>query len=223
MTEKKKTTKTTAAKSATNASGVRVLTPQEFSLSADNAPVAAPRAFAVYVRSLLQNWRQGTVAVKGRADVSFSNKKPWRQKGTGRARAGSPRSPLWRKGGVCHGPQQRTRTLCVPQGLKQRVMGRIFWDYLTKNNIVVIDRSLPEKPKTSAAAAIIKDAGFGRKPVTVFIQPHDMLARASFGNMKNVRLVMFDHANAFDLTVSPSWLLFEKDMPVFKEMVQRWL
>ena len=64
---------------------------------------------------MLQNWRQGTVACKGRSDVAFSNKKPWKQKGTGRARAGSARSPLWRKGGVIFGPQPRTRTLTITQ------------------------------------------------------------------------------------------------------------
>ena len=64
-----------------------------------------PVAMAIYVRALLQNWRQGTVACKGRSDVSYSNKKPWKQKGTGRARAGSARSPLWRGGGVIFGPQ----------------------------------------------------------------------------------------------------------------------
>jgi large subunit ribosomal protein L4 len=71
------------------------------------------RGFAMAVRALLQNWRQGTVACKGRSDVSFSNKKPWKQKGTGRARAGSARSPLWRGGGVAFGPQPRTRTLKI--------------------------------------------------------------------------------------------------------------
>src|SRR5690242_19063445 len=70
--------------------------------------VYAPHAISDYVRALLQNWRQGTVWSRGRADVSFSNKKPWKQKGTGRARAGSPKSPLWKGGGVIFGPQERT-------------------------------------------------------------------------------------------------------------------
>src|SRR5437588_407352 len=100
---KKKVTKVVPA---TTQSGVRVLTAKELALEPAKDRVA-PKAFAIAIRTLRQNWRQGTVAVKGRADVSFSNRKPWRQKGTGRARAGSARSPLWRKGGVCHGPQER--------------------------------------------------------------------------------------------------------------------
>ena len=67
--------------------------------------------FSIWIRTLRQNWRQGTVGCKGRSDVSFSNKKPWKQKGTGRARAGSARSPLWRGGGVIFGPQPRVRVL----------------------------------------------------------------------------------------------------------------
>ena len=68
----------------------------------------------------MQNWRQGTVACKGRSDVAFSNKKPWKQKGTGRARAGSARSPLWRGGGVIFGPQPRTRMLKVAKQVKKK-------------------------------------------------------------------------------------------------------
>src|SRR6202158_776957 len=68
---------------------------------------ATPHQFAVWIRALLQNWRQGTVGVKDRSEVSLSGKKPWKQKGTGRARAGTARSPLWRKGGVIFGPHPR--------------------------------------------------------------------------------------------------------------------
>src|SRR3990167_8761361 len=74
----------------------------------------ANATFSTWVRVLLQNGRQGTVACKGRSDVAFSNKKPWKQKGTGRARAGSARSPVWRKGGVIFGPQARVRKLSIP-------------------------------------------------------------------------------------------------------------
>ena len=66
----------------------------------------SPVAVSQWIRALLQNWRQGTLATKGRSDVKLSNKKPWKQKGTGRARAGTARSPLWRGGGVTFGPQR---------------------------------------------------------------------------------------------------------------------
>lgn len=74
--------------------------------------------YALWVRVLMQNWRQGTVGCKGRSDVARSGKKPWKQKGTGRARAGTARSPLWRGGGVIFGPQMRTRTLKINKKIK---------------------------------------------------------------------------------------------------------
>src|SRR5260221_13587778 len=68
---------------------------------------ADPATFSTWIRVLAQNWRQGTVACKGRSDVAYTNRKPWKQKGTGRARAGSARSPLWKGGGAIFGPQAR--------------------------------------------------------------------------------------------------------------------
>ena len=87
-------------------------------------------AFSIWVRALSQNWRQGTVACKGRSDVARSGKKPWKQKGTGRARAGSARSPLWRGGGVTFGPQPRSRSLTVPKRLKRGVLRGLLLKYL---------------------------------------------------------------------------------------------
>src|SRR4030066_2094069 len=80
---------------------------------------ATPAAFSTWIRVLEKNWQQGTVACQGRSDVSRTNRKPWKQKGTGRARAGSARSPLWRGGGIIFGPQPRTRTLTVSKSLKR--------------------------------------------------------------------------------------------------------
>src|SRR3989338_6099689 len=82
---------------------------------------SAPAGFSIVVRQLLQNWRQGTVACQTLAEVTGSNKKPFKQKGTGRARAGTVKSPLWRGGGVIFGPQPRTRTLKVSKKLRQSV------------------------------------------------------------------------------------------------------
>src|SRR5438105_1375079 len=107
----------------TNANIIRVVEPSELGLSESHKPShkygVDSAGFSNYIRSLIQNWRQGTVACKTRGEIAFSNKKPWKQKGTGRARAGSRRSPLWRKGGVIFGPQSRVRTLKVGRAVKQ--------------------------------------------------------------------------------------------------------
>src|SRR5438477_3297087 len=121
---------------------VRVLASVDLDLKSAEVDKSAQIGFSTWVRTLQQNWRQGTVACQGRSDVSFSNKKPWKQKGTGRARAGSARSPLWRGGGVCHGPQPRVRTLKVSKNLKSGIFNKMFWDYLERGSILCINKEL---------------------------------------------------------------------------------
>jgi large subunit ribosomal protein L4 len=220
----KKTTKSSVKLNESLGKGARILTAKDLSVDEAARRVIASPAFAIYIRTLLQNWRQGTVAVKGRSDVSFSNKKPWRQKGTGRARAGSARSPLWRKGGVCHGPQPRTRTLKISKDLRKGVMNTLFWNYLDRGNIICIDQEFSgTKPQTKAASQMLKDAGLHRKKLNVFVRSDDVLAQASFANIPNVRTMFFDQANAWDLATAPHWIVLSKDINDFKQMVGSWL
>lgn len=204
--------------------GARALTARDVGVEKAEKVQVSPVSFATAIRVLMQNWRQGTVAVKGRSDVSFSNKKPWRQKGTGRARAGSARSPLWRGGGICHGPMPRTRTLSLNKQTRNNVCEALFWNYLQANKIVCLDASLStDVPKTSVAYGALKNAGLVNKPVSVFVHSHDGVTQASFANMDKVRTVFFDQPNVFDLAKATSWVVLAKDLDVFKDMVNRWL
>jgi large subunit ribosomal protein L4 len=183
----------------------------------------SPAGFAIAVRALLQNWRQGTVACKGRSDVSFSNKKPWKQKGTGRARAGSARSPLWRGGGVCFGPQPRTRVLKVTKSLRKNVLNNLFYDYAEQGKIVALDWTAGEAPKTALASKMLKNAKLHGKNINIFVLPTDVLTYASFVNIPKVRVLFFDQPNAFDLANNGHWVFLKKDENAFKEMVSRWI
>jgi large subunit ribosomal protein L4 len=228
MSEKVKTVKkktaTPKAKVESVGKDARVLTVKDLSLTDTQRRDMSPKSFAVCVRVLLQNWRQGTVAVKGRSDVAFSNKKPWRQKGTGRARAGSLRSPLWRKGGVCHGPQARTRVLSVTKDVRRGVTNALFWNNLENGNIICINRQLPaDKPKTSAAYALLKDSGLQGKKMNLFVRADDTVTQTSFANIPHVRTLLFDQANVFDLATAKTWVVLEKDINAFKDMVNSWL
>ena len=180
--------------------------------------------FSTWVRSLMQNWRQGTVACKGRSDVTSSNKKPWKQKGTGRARAGSARSPLWRGGGVTFGPQARVKKLRVAKRTKKRVLGDILLTFLSNKKVSCLNWTLKaDVPKTSQAFRALKDASIDSDRLVLFVQPGDFLTQASFSNMPNVNVMFFDQANAFDLTNGERWVFLKKDFDAFKDMVTQWL
>ncbi len=181
-------------------------------------------AVSLYIRTLLQNWRQGTVGVKGRSDVSYSNRKPWKQKGTGRARAGSARSPLWRGGGVTFGPQPRVRNLKISKKLRQGVFNTLLSEYLENGKISILPWNFTgSMPKTSYAFNALKEANLHSKKIAVFVSMDDILTYASFINISNVQVLLFDEANAFDLMNANHWVVLQKDLPIFKEMVSKWL
>lgn len=201
-------------------SAIEVITPAQLAMTLPED--TKPREFAVWIRALQQNWRQGTVAVKGRSDVAFSNKKPWKQKGTGRARAGSAKSPLWRKGGIIFGPQPRTRTLSIPQQVKYRVLNKMMWDLLSDKNVLCLDWER-QTPKTSHAYAVLKDANLHRERINLVVRSDDLITQASFVNIPNVNILLFDQVNAVDLATGTKVIFLKKDFDNFKEMVLRWI
>jgi len=199
-----------------------ILTPADLELVARTETTTNTKALAQYIRALMQNWRQGTVACKDRSEVAFSNKKPWKQKGTGRARAGSPRSPLWRKGGVTFGPQERVRTLKVTKNHKREVFTDLLWSKLEAQNVISLNWSADERPKTALAFSALKQIGLADKKVVLFVSTYDFITQASFANIPNVSMIFFDQPNAFTLANGDSWMFLAKDSDLFKEMVGLW-
>lgn len=200
---------------------LKTITEKDLGISIDKT--LSPREFAIGIRKLLQNWRQGTVGVKTRAEVSLTGKKPFKQKGTGRARAGSARSPLWRKGGVAFGPQPRTRQLKVTKKMQKGLLRSLFADYALNNKVYVLDWQVSsEKPKTSQAYKTLKSVGLADKKISLFVPFQDRLTYASFVNLPNVNVMFFDEPNLFDLT-GHDWLVLNKDLEAFKQMVSQWL
>lgn len=182
-----------------------------------------PVAFATAVRVLRQNWRQGTVGCKSRGELAFSNRKPWKQKGTGRARVSSLRSPLWRKGGVIFGPQARTRELSISQGQKVLAMNNVFFGMLERNKISCVDYAVAnELPRTKIAYNILKKLGVENKKVLLFMTPSDGLMYASFRNIPSVHIVFFDDPNVYDLAHADYWLFMKHDIEQFNAMVSKW-
>jgi len=217
---RQKTTKMTESKKA--AKVYNTLSASEVGLEAPKTRIS-PVGFSTWVRALLQNWRQGTVGCKDRSEVAFSNRKPWKQKGTGRARAGSLRSPLWRKGGVVFGPQERSRVLKVSKKLKQGVLSTLVYNQLEAGKVAYLDWTLEgDKPKTSAAYETLRNAKLADSKVIVFLPVDDILTYASFANIPNVKILFYDQPNAFDLAKNDRWIVFKKDLEHFKGMVEKW-
>jgi large subunit ribosomal protein L4 len=202
----------------------QAVTPAELWAQLPERSTISPSGFALCVRTLLQNWRQGTVACKTRGEVAFSNKKPWKQKGTGRARVSSLRSPLWRKGGVIFGPQPRVRKLKASREIKKSVLLALLWERLDKASVIELNWEVEGKiPKTTQAHKALESAGLHDKRVIFFVAPHDVLTQASLANIPSVSLLLFDQPNAYNVAREDYWVFLKKDRDAFKNMVNTWI
>ncbi len=182
------------------------------------------KELALVVRELRLNGRQGTVGCKDRSEVARTNKKPWKQKGTGRARAGTARSPLWRGGGVIFGPQLRTREIGVPKQVRRTALGNMLNDFLIRKQLIALDWQLSsDMPKTSLAQQVLRDAQILDKGrITLFLAFDDILHHRAFANIPSVSIVTFDAPNALHLAQGRHWVVLKKDMDQFTEMVAQW-
>ncbi len=208
-------------KNIKNVCSTSVMTFQDLGISADRE--AAKEGFSVVVRTLLQNWRQGTVGSKTRSQVSGSNKKPWKQKGTGRARAGAVTSPLWRGGGVIFGPQARTRMLKVSKKQRRAVSCELLKQFISSGKVIVVDWLPLDVPKTQHAYKAINSANLLGKNINIFIPTFDNITALSFSNIPCARILFFDSANAYVLADSFAWIVFKRDIELFKDMVSKWI
>jgi len=132
--------------------------------------------------------RRGTHATKNRALVSGSGKKPWRQKGTGRARVGEIRNPLWRKGGTVFGPQPRSYDFKLPKKVERGALRAALAQKMQEGALVVVDALSADAIKTKTAADLLKRLGVSGKAVLIDVAPDDKLSR-SLRNIPGVSLV----------------------------------
>jgi len=142
--------------------------------------------------------RRGTHATKTRAMVSGSGKKPWRQKGTGRARVGEIRNPLWRKGGTTFGPQPRSYEYQLPRKVEKGALRAALAQKLRDGDVVVVDALSVGEIKTKAAAEMLLRLGVERRALLVDIKPEDKLA-LSVRNLEGIRLLPSNQISARDV------------------------
>ena len=175
--------------------------PQDFELE-ERIFGATVKADLLYrtVRAQLLNRRQGTSSTKSRGEVRGGGRKPWRQKGTGRARAGSRRSPLWAGGGVTFGPKPRTYNVKLTKKMRRQALISALSDRANDEKIVLIDRMTFEKPKTKAAVALLGRLGMSAPTlVVVGADEYNRPVRKSFSNLAQAKCLACSGLNVYDV------------------------
>jgi large subunit ribosomal protein L4 len=167
----------------------------KFAVITDNKGQQAVHDHVVAIRA---GARRGTACAKTVGEVAGSNKKPWRQKGTGRARAGSVRSPLWRGGGVVHGPRPRDFSKKVNKKVKHLALRRALSERLSAGDVIVVSELKLTTPKTKDFIALLKTLGLDRTSLFVDVAPEKNVTLAS-RNIQGVRVVTGLNVNTYDV------------------------
>jgi large subunit ribosomal protein L4 len=161
------------------------------------------------IRNELANMRQGTSKVKTRREITGSTKKPWKQKGTGRARAGDSKSPLWRGGGVIFGPHPRDYHYTIPKKIKRLAMKSILSLKASNDEkFRIVEDFSVETGKTRDLADILKNFPSGGRTVVILGEDDNMIKRAG-GNIKDLRFLTYNRLRAHDLYYGNNILVLE--------------
>ena len=153
------------------------------------------------------NQRQGTASTKTRAEVRGGGRKPWRQKGTGRARAGSTRSPIWKGGGITFGPRPRDYSYSLPKKAKRTALKSVLSMKLAEKQLLIVDALEMKEPKTKEAMALIKNL---KVDSVLFVDRHDN--RNLFLSARNIpktKVVDVNQVNVYDV-LNHNWLVLTK-------------
>lgn len=161
-------------------------------------PMNEPVVHQVIVAQLA-NKRQGTQSALGRTEVAGGGRKPWRQKGTGRARQGSIRAAQWRHGGVVFAPKPRSYAKRMNNKEVKLAMRSALSAKLADGELVLVDDYGFEKPSTKAAVAMLKALGLEGKRLTIIVRDEDVNAYLSFRNIPKTFIITADEANTYDL------------------------
>lgn len=156
-----------------------------------------PELLHLVVRAQLAAKRAGTHSVKTRSTVSGGGRKPWRQKGTGRARAGSTRSPLWRGGAIVHGPEPRDYTFKVNRKVRQLALRMALSSKLVEDSLVLVDTMSVPEIKTKHMVKVATD--FGLKKALIVLPGSDNNLELSARNLPGIKVVREDMLNVYDV------------------------
>lgn len=170
------------------------------------------------VINFLANQRQGTHATKTKGLVSGGGKKPWRQKHTGRARAGSIRSPLWRGGGTVFGPQPKDYSYKLPKQVKKLAFVKALNEKISSGEVVVIDDLNFDKPKTKEMVKVLKNLGLENKRVLVVIPEKNDSVILSARNIPGVQVRRAADINTYEICAYNTLLMTKDAVAKIEEM-----
>ena len=174
---------------------------------------------AVYlvVKNILANKRQGTKSAKTRAEVRGGGRKPWRQKGTGRARQGSIRSPQFKGGGVVFAPKPRDYSYTTPKKVRRLALKSVLTSKLRDNEIIVVDEIKMNEPKTKAFNEFLKAIKADKKALIVIDGKDENVVRSA-RNIEGVHTSMAQNINVYDLLKYNSLVLSKDALNVVQEV-----
>ena len=166
----------------------------------------------------LANGRQANAHVKTRADVRGGGKKPWRQKGTGRARFGSSRNPIWRGGGIAFGPRNvRNFSLDMPKKARRSALFSCLSQKAAENKIFALDTYKADLPKTRDFEAMIKKLPAGRSLLVVLDERNELIEKSAH-NLPDVKTITVDYLNPHDLLSYDNIMFMEPSLKKAEEI-----
>jgi large subunit ribosomal protein L4 len=170
-----------------------------------------------YVRMQMANKRRGTAATKGRSDVRGGGKKPWRQKGTGRARAGTTRSPIWRGGGIVFGPEPRSYAYRIPKKVRRLALVSAL-SLKVRDEQIIILRDFPmDEIKTKRFKEVMDRLGLKR--ALFVLDKRDPILEKSSRNIQDVKMIRSEGINVYDLLHYDILVLLEQSVKTIEGML----
>ena len=164
----------------------------------------------------LANQRQGTQSTKTRAEVRGGGRKPWRQKGTGRARQGSIRAPQWIKGGIALGPKPRSYKYAIPKKMRQLALKSVLTSKVQEGNLVVVDKLELNEIKTKNMVNVLNNLKVNK--ALVVLDSKNLNVQASARNIENVKTSLVNTINVYDLLKYDSLVLTEDAIKKIEEV-----
>lgn len=164
------------------------------------------------IKLLLANQRQGTSKTKRRSEVSGGGRKPWRQKGTGRARAGSNTSPVWARGGKAHGPEPRDYYTNIPKKIRKLALTSALSSRAKSENVMVIDNLSYDKPQTKSVASLLKAMAVSGKRNLLVVDKEGWNTYLSARNIRDVEIRPVNEINAYDIMSSENIIFVDENL-----------